>query len=69
MSNIQMTCAFDNTFIPNAFIDQYMTKANPVFSLVYIYGLRRCMGGAGSLSVSEIGKELNILETDVINAW
>ncbi|MCL2351226.1 MAG: DnaD domain protein [Firmicutes bacterium] len=69
MSNIKLTCEFQNTPIPNLFIDQYMTKANPVFSLVYIYGLRRCMEGDGGLSTAEIGAELNILETDVVNAW
>jgi len=69
MSNIRLTCEFANTPIPNLFIDQYMAKANPVFSLVYIFGLRRCMEGDGALSTAEIGKELNILETDVVNAW
>ena len=67
--NIQMSCDYYATSLPNAFIDNYMDKANPVFTLVYIYGLRKCMSGSGDLTTSELATRLNILETDVVNAW
>jgi len=64
-----MSCDYYATSLPNAFIDNYMDKANPVFTLVYIYGLRKCMSGSGDLTTSELAARLNILETDVVNAW
>ncbi|MDR1914265.1 MAG: DnaD domain protein [Clostridiales bacterium] len=71
MSNINMTIRheYNDTPIPNAFIDNYMMKANPVYALIYIYGIRLCAGGGGGLSTSELAENLNILESDVENAW
>ena len=71
MSNISMTMRheYNETPIPNTFIDRYMMKANPVYVLIYIYGMRICMGGGGGLSSSELAESLNILESDVDNAW
>jgi DnaD/phage-associated family protein len=71
MSNISMTMRheYSETPISNAFIDRYMMKANPVYSLIYIYGVRLCMGGGGGLSSAELAQALNILESDVVNAW
>ena len=60
---------YNETPIPNLFIDKYMMKANPVYALIYIYGMRLCMGGGGGLSSSELAESLNILESDVENAW
>ncbi|MDR1558615.1 MAG: DnaD domain protein, partial [Clostridiales bacterium] len=60
---------YNETPIPNAFIDRYMMKANPVYALIYIYGMRLCAGGGGGLSSSELAESLNILESDVENAW
>ena len=71
MSNISISMRheYNETPIPNAFIDRYMMKANPVYVLIYIYGMRLCMGGGGGLSSSELAESLNILESDVENAW
>ena len=71
MSNISMTMRheYNETPIPNAFIDRYMMKANPVYALIYIYGMRLCVSGGSGLSSSELAESLNILESDVENAW
>ena len=71
MSNISISLRheYNETPIPNTFIDRYMMKANPVYVLIYIYGMRLCMGGGGGLSSSELAESLNILESDVENAW
>jgi len=71
MSNISITMRheYNETPIPNAFIDRYMIKANPVYVLIYIYGMRLCMGGGGGLSSTELAECFNILESDVDNAW
>jgi DnaD/phage-associated family protein len=58
-----------STQVSNNFIDGYMPKANPVYSIIYIYGVRMCAGGVKNLSTSEFSKVLNILESDVTNAW
>ena len=67
--SMSMRHEYNETPIPNAFIDRYMVKANPVYSLIYIYGMRLCMGGGSGLSSSELAENLNILESDVENAW
>ena len=71
MSNISMTVRheYNETPIPNIFIDHYMMKANPVYALIYIYGMRLCVSGGSGLSSSELAESLNILESDVENAW
>lgn len=71
MSAIQMSLGYAPPAIelPCAFIDRYMLKCTPVYALIYIYGLRQCIGGATSISSQEIGQIFQILETDVVNAW
>ena len=72
MSNISITMRheYNETPIPNSFIDRYMMKANPIYVIIYIYGMRLCMGGGGGgLSSSELAESLKILESDVDNAW
>ncbi|MDR1641811.1 MAG: DnaD domain protein [Clostridiales bacterium] len=70
MSNIAMKMRESgNTPISNDFIDSYMLKANPVYSILYIYGLRKCSCGCPNITTGEIMKSLNILESDVHNAW
>jgi len=71
MSNISMSMRheYNETPIPNIFIDRYMMKANPVYALIYIYGMRLCVSGGSGLSSSELAESLNILESDVENAW
>jgi DnaD/phage-associated family protein len=70
MSNIAMKMKESgNTPISNDFIDCYMLKANPVYSIIYVYGLRKCSCGCPNITSGEIMKSLNILESDVHNAW
>lgn len=69
MSSVKFSLSPSVTAVDNNFIDNYMSSApNPVFSLVYIYGLR-CASGGLSVSNSDIALKLNILESDVVNAW
>jgi len=41
----------------------------PVYSLIYIYGLRHSLAGGSEISIQSIGEAFHILETDVLNAW
>ncbi len=69
VSSINFSGAVSTTAIDNNFIDSYMASApNPAFSLVYIYGLR-CASGGLTVSNGDIAKKLNMLESDVVNAW
>ncbi len=58
-------------FIPlsTIFIDKYMPKANPTFVKVYLYGLRYSFNKEYKIKNKNIASALNILESDVINAW
>ena len=71
MSAIQMTLGYTcgSVELSCAFIDRFMHRCQPVYALIYIYGLRRCTCGDCALSTQDIGSVFNILETDVINAW
>ncbi len=69
MSSIKFSGVKSSTAVDNNFIDNYMASApNPAFSLVYIYGLRCAFGGI-SVSNGDIAQRLNMLESDVVNAW
>jgi DnaD/phage-associated family protein len=57
-----------DTPLPNVFIDQYMPNATPVYVMVYILGLRHCLGGEG-VSIKDLAETLKLLASDVINAW
>lgn len=55
--------------IPIMFIEKYMPKANGSFVKVYLYGLM-CSSIAGvEVTNKDIAKALDILESDVYNAW
>ena len=51
-----------------AFFDKYMPPANATFVKVYLYGLRQCYSN-NNPDNKEIANTLNILESDVVNAW
>ncbi len=55
--------------VANNFIDTYMPKANATFVIVYLYGLRQCFTSDNEMNNNQIAKTLNILESDVVNAW
>lgn len=69
MSNIKFIYENDYTVLDNDFIDNYMIKASsPMYALVYIYAFR-CANSNIDITNSQIAKSLNIIESDVINAW
>jgi DnaD/phage-associated family protein len=54
--------------LPFAFIDDYFTDCLPVYPLIYIWSLRRLMGGS-SVNLQEIADCFRLTEGDVIKAW
>lgn len=59
-----------NTFpVPFAFADKYMPSANAVYVKVYIYALRSSFDTGYEITIESIASKLNILESDVINAF
>ena len=70
MSGMKLKLAYERNFIeiPTNFIDYYMTSCPPVYSLVYIFSMKKLLHGQ-SLSVSDIATAFNITEGDVANAW
>jgi len=54
--------------LPYLFIDHYMTGCAPVYPLIYIFSLRRLLGG-DTVSVQDISEHFQLLDTDVMNAW
>jgi len=54
--------------IPKEFIINYLSKALPIFSNIYIYCLSNAYDGRISVRPKDIAKKFNILETDVFNA-
>jgi len=59
---------FDTTPVPDLFIQKYMTCATPVFSIIYIYTLNKCIRGEKT-DIKEIAEVFDILESDVLKAW
>ena len=66
LSNNQTKTKFE---VENIFVDEYMKNAQPVYVLIYLYGLRLCHDSLKMVSNLQIAKELKILESDVVNAW
>lgn len=57
------------TPLSNVFIDKYMTTARGEFVKVYILGLKYCLSGELGINASMLAKQLQLLESDVVNAW
>lgn len=56
------------TYVPNTFIDEYMTHADGEFVKIYLY-LLRCMNNPGcKFSISDIADKFDHTEKDVIRA-
>ena len=70
MGNMKMKLGYERQSIevPCIFIDHYMTSCPPVYSLIYIFSMKKLLHGE-AISVVEIAKQFNITEGDVINAW
>lgn len=65
MSEINLTGV---TTIPNYFIDEYIPKSAPIYSLVYILGLRMATADR-AVNRTEIARALKITPRDVSDAW
>lgn len=60
--------SFDATYVPNTFIDKFMTHADGEFVKIYLY-LLRCMSNPDrTLSVSDIADKFDNTERDVQRA-
>ena len=57
------------TGLPNDFIDIHMPKANPTFSVIYIYGYRQYSKGAAVVCCEEMAEIFDITIKDVEKAW
>ena len=57
------------THISNIFIDKFMPKARGEYIKVYLLGLRYCLSGELGANSFNIATTLNLLESDVMNAW
>lgn len=70
MPDINMKNSIDLNFLPlsNAFIEQYITRAKPVFVCIYIYSFKKCLDGQ-TLTLKQIADDFDILESDVLSAW
>jgi len=70
MSAIKMQLGYKISALelPYLFIDHYMTGCAPVYPLIYIFSLRRLLGG-DAVSVQDISRHFQLLDTDVMNAW
>jgi DnaD/phage-associated family protein len=69
------TIKFNGTNIYNSipvskkFVEEYMPKAAPSYVKVYLYGLNLCISGESKFNNKYIADKLNLIESDVINAW
>jgi DnaD/phage-associated family protein len=56
------------TYVPNIFIDEYMTQANGEYVKIYLY-LLRCINQVGhSFSLSQIADHFDCTERDILRA-
>jgi len=70
MASIKMKLGYEQQAIELScnFIEHYMTSCPPVYSLIYIMGMKKLMNGEG-ISIAELALQFNITESDVMNAW
>lgn len=58
-----------NLIISSVFIEKYMPQAESAFVKVYLYGLLQSTKPDSLITNKDIANALNILESDVNNAW
>ncbi len=69
MSSINFKLNWAMTPLSNIFIEEYMNMPNyPVYSLVYIYALKKAVGGE-SISNEQIAEHFQIMESEVAKIW
>lgn len=57
------------TSVSNTFIENYMPEARGEYVKIYILGLKYSCCGEPGVSSSVIAQKLDLLESDVLNAW
>ncbi|MFD3155402.1 DnaD domain protein [Haloimpatiens sp. FM7330] len=60
---------YDYTPVSNIFIEKYMPKARGEFVKIYLLGLKYCISGELGVNISLIANSLNLLESDIMNAF
>lgn len=71
MKEKDISTYFNFTPISNAFIDEHMLQANPIFVVIYIFLLKKFLSNQ-TILISEISNVLDILQSDIIkcmNYW
>ncbi len=71
MNNLMLEVEQRDGFTPvsDLFIDFYMPKAKPVYSIVYIYGLKHSEGGKAEMTVAQTKEDIGISAEIVMKAW
>ncbi|MHC1720106.1 MAG: DnaD domain protein [Clostridiaceae bacterium] len=57
------------TPVSNVFIENYMPRARGEYVKVYLLGLKYCVSGEPGAASHILADALDLLETDVLNAW
>ena len=57
------------TQVSNVFIEDYLPKAPPIFSAVYLLTYKRLVSGEPPADTKQLADLFGILESDVVNAW
>ena len=69
MSSINFKLNWATTPVSNIFIEEYMTMPNyPVYSLVYIYALKKAIFG-DSITNESVAEHFSIMESEVLKIW
>ena len=70
MSDIKLKLGYERKSIeiPCVFIEHYMADCPPVYSLIYIFSMKKLLNGE-TISIADTARRFNITEGDVINAW
>lgn len=51
------------------FIDEYVPKSNPTYSLLYLYALRFFMDSSPIPSITDMANDLRLIPSDAYSAW
>lgn len=55
--------------VPSAFMESFMPKAAPAYSVIYLYAYTCCCQGRDNLFNKELAQELDMVESDIVRAW
>lgn len=67
--NLYPQASYPYTFVPNTFIDHYLSEANGDFIKVYLLLLRSMQKGVNAVSTTIIADDLHLTEADVKRAF